>query len=242
MKLALVHARAHLLQLARYPAFAIPTLLLPALFYAFFGLPQHGAPANELMASFAAYAVLSVAFFQFGVGIAIDRVDPWEAYLRTLPVPTRVRFGGRVLSALVFAFASAAVVVAVALIGAPVSLSATAWGHLALALVGGSIPLALLGIALGYWVPPRGALPVANVLYLSVAYVGGLWTGAHSLPAQLEEIGRYLPTRQWADVVWAAVHGHTGPPTAWAVLLGYGAAFGLLAAWGYRLDEGERFR
>ena len=32
------------------------------------------------------FAVIGVAFFQFGVGIAVDRASPWEAYLRTLPV------------------------------------------------------------------------------------------------------------------------------------------------------------
>ena len=32
------------------------------------------------MASFAAYAVLGIAFFQFGVGIAAEREEPWESY------------------------------------------------------------------------------------------------------------------------------------------------------------------
>ena len=39
---------------------------------------------------------------------------------------------------------------------------------LAAALVLGSIPFALLGIALGYWASPRGALPVANLLLSDV--------------------------------------------------------------------------
>ena len=242
MTLALVHARAQLRQLLRYPAFAIPTLLLPALFFAFFGLPQRHTPPNILMASFGAYAVLSVAFFQFGVGIALDRVDPWEAHLRTLPVATRVRFAGRVLSALAFALTSAAVVVIVALATTSASLGPAAWARLALALLGGSIPLALLGIALGYWVSPRGALPVANVLYLGTAYVGGLWTGARNLPRGVEEFGRYLPTRQWGNVVWSAVGVGDAAVASWLALAGYTIVFGAIAAWGYARDEGERFR
>jgi ABC-2 type transport system permease protein len=242
MSLALVHARAQLRLLVRYPAFAIPTLLLPALFFAFFGLPQRHTPPNVLMASFAAYAVLSVAFFQFGVGIALDRVDPWEAYLRTLPVSTRARFGGRVLSALAFALASATVVIVVALATTDASLSAARWAQLGAALLGGSVPLALLGIALGYWVSPKGALPVANVLYLATAYVGGLWTGARNLPHGVEEIGRFLPTRQWGNVVWSAVGVGAASWESWLALAGYTVAFGAFAAWGYARDEGERFR
>ncbi len=241
MRLALVHARVQLLQLARYPAFAIPTLVLPALFYGFFGLSQPHASPNVLMASFAAYAVLSVAFFQFGVGIALDRIDPWESYLRTLPVASRTRFAGRVLSALVFALGSAAIVIVVALVARPVSLSPERWLLLVLSLLVGSVPLALFGIALGYWISPKGALPVANVLYLSTAYVGGLWTGPRRLPAGLEHVGRFLPTHQWGDLVWAAVGvGNVG--LHWVALLAYGGLFAALAAWGYRRDEGERFR
>jgi ABC-2 type transport system permease protein len=242
MTLALVHARAHLLQLARYPAFAIPTLLLPALFYAFFGLPQRHTPANVLLASFAAYAVLSLAFFQFGVGIALDRVDPWEAYLRTLPASTRARFAGRIVSALAFALASASVVAAVAVSAGSASLSPGGWARLSLALLAGSIPLALLGIALGYWTPPKGALPIANLLYLTTAYVGGLWTGPHNLPKAVDEVGRILPTRQWGNVVWSAAGGGIGPAASWLALLAYTVVFAAVAVWGYRRDEGERFR
>ena len=242
MKLALVHARANLLQLLRYPTFAVPTLLLPAILYAFFGLPQAHDRPNLLMASFAAYAVLSVAFFQFGVGIAADRMDPWEAYLRTLPVTSAARFCARVLAALAFGVGSAAVVVVLALAATSASLGAAAWTRFAVALLAGGVPLALLGIALGYWIPAKGALPVANVLYLAFSYAGGLWTGPSRLPKPVEALSPYLPTRQWGDVVWATVLGGGWGGTHWLALAAYGIVFALLAAWGYRRDEGERFR
>jgi ABC-2 type transport system permease protein len=215
VRLVLVHARANLLQLARYPTFAVPTLLFPALLFAFFGLTQSNVRANVLMASFAAYAVLSVAFFQFGVGIASDRVDPWETYVRTLPAGAGVRF--------------------------PARLSGAEWARFAFALLAGGIPLALLGIAVGYWVPPKGALAVANLLYLGFAYAGGLWTGPHGLPDAVESAAPFVPTRQWGDVVWAAVEGGPWGGIHWLALTGYGLLFGILAVIGYRRDEGERF-
>ena len=73
MRLALIHTRAQLRQLARYPSFLVPTLVLPVGFFVFFGLPQKHVDPSVLMAAFAAYAVLGIAFFQFGVGIAIER-------------------------------------------------------------------------------------------------------------------------------------------------------------------------
>jgi ABC-type sugar transport system permease subunit len=101
--------------------------------------------------------------------------------------------------------------------------------------------LALLGITLGYWVPAKGALPVANVLYLLIAYGGGLWTGPR-LPAAAERVSPLLPTRQWADLLWPAVSGRPWHASSWLALLGFACAFAGLAAWGYRRDEGRRWR
>lgn len=241
MRLAAVHARAELRQLARYPTFLVPTLVLPVAFFALVGLQQHGTDPAVLMAAFAAYAVLGVAFFQFGVGIALEREEPWEAYLRTLPVPVAARFAGRLASALVFAAAATVPVVALAVATRPVSLAAGAWVRFGLVLLAGSVPLGLLGIALGYWVPAKGALPVANLLYLGFAYAGGLWTGPRALPAPVEAVAPWLPTRQWGDAVWQALRGGWGG-AHWLPLLGFAALFAALAAWGYRRDEGRRFR
>jgi len=243
VSLVLVHARANVLQLARYPTFAIPTTVLPALFFVLFGLPQRShVPANILMASFTAFAVLGVTFFQFGVGVAIDREMPWETFLRTLALPTWVRFTARLLTAVVFSFAACGLVIAVAAATTPVSLGPATWLRFIVALVAGSIPLGLLGIALGYWVSPKGALPIANILYLGFAYAGGLWTGPGRLPDVVETLAPYVPTRQWGDVLWEAVSATSWQLRHWLVLAAYTAVFGLLAAWGYRRDEGQRFR
>lgn len=243
MKLVLAHTRSNVVQLARYPAFAVPTTLLPVLFFVLFGLPQHSrVPANVLMASFTAFAVLGVTFFQFGVGVAVDREMPWEMFLRTLALPTWVRFAARLLAAVAFSFAACVLVVAVAAATTSVSLTPSGWLRFVVALGAGSIPLGLLGIALGYWVSPKGALPIANILYLGFAYAGGLWTGPGRLPDVVESVAPFVPTRQWGDVLWEAVSAAPWHARHWLVLVGYTALFAGLAVWGYRRDEGQRFR
>lgn len=241
MRLALIHTRAQLRQLVRYPSFLVPTLVLPAGFFVLFGLPRKHVDPSLLMASFAAYAVLGIAFFQFGVGISADRGNPWEAYLRTLPVSVMQRFAGRVGSAIVFASAATVPVIVIAVAARPVSLTPRAWVSFVVVLVVGSVPLALLGIALGYWVPAKGALPVANLVYLGFAYAGGLWTGPSGVPHPVELVAPYLPTRQWGDVLWSSVRGGWGG-AHWLALAGFSTAFAVLAFAGYRRDEGERFR
>ena len=241
MRLVLLHARAATLELLRYPAFSVPTLAFPALFFLLFVAPRSDADPNLLLASFAGFAVLAVAFFQFGVGIASERESPWERFVRTLPLRARVRFAARVLSAAVFGLGSAALVVAAALATTDAGLTAARWGGLAVALALGGIPFALLGIALGYWASPRSALPVANILYLVLSFTGALWTTPAHLPRSLAGLSPFVPTRQFGDVLWGAAQGRLWQPRAWLLLLAWTVVFGALAAWGYRRDEGRRY-
>ena len=225
LKLVLAHARTQIVELVRFPGFSVATLGFPALMFVLFGLPRAGAEPELLLASYAAFGVLGVGFFQFGVSGAIERGTPWQAWLRTLPAPPVVRIAARALAALAFAVASAAVVVAVAL-----------------ATTSGSLPFVVLGLAIAYWASPKSALPAANLLYMLLAYAGGLWTGPGDLPRTIRALSPYTPTRQWGDVLWAAVAGAPWRTSHWLILAAYAAGFGALATIGFARDELQRFR
>jgi ABC-2 type transport system permease protein len=242
LRLVQAYVRAEVLELLRYPSFSVPTLLFPALLFLFFGVPSEADDAAILMASYAAFGVLAVALFQFGVGIATERTSPWQVYLRTLPVSARVRFSARLVAAGVFALASAGAVSFVALALTSPEIGASQWVRLAFALMCGTIPFGLLGLAIGYWLTPRGALPVANLLFLGLAFLGGLWTGPHGLPSGIDAFSPLLPTRQWGEIVWAPVLDQPWEWWPWLGLTAYACGFGALAAWGYRRDEGQRYR
>jgi ABC-2 type transport system permease protein len=242
MRLVLVHARMQIVELVRFPGFTVATLAFPTLLFVLFGLPRAKIQPNILLASYAAFAVLGVGFFQFGVGGAIERATPWHAWLRTLPVPARTRIAARVLSASAFAFAAIVLVVTVALATTSASLSTLAWLRLGAALAAGSLPFVVLGLSIAYWTSPKSALPVANVLYMLLAYAGGLWTGPSDLPHAVRAISPWTPTRQWGDVLWPAVAGAPWSASHWLVLAVYAAAFSALAAWGFKRDELQRFR
>jgi ABC-2 type transport system permease protein len=242
MRLIFAYARTQTLELLRIPGFSIATLAFPSLFFLLFGLPQADRHPEQLLAAYAAFAVLGVGFFQFGVSAAIERVTPWATFVRTLPAPVLTRIVGRVLSALVFALAAVGALVALALATTETSLSQGQWLRLGVALLAGSVPFVMLGIGIAYWTSPKSALPVANILYMLLSYAGGLWTGPHGLPHVVERVSPYTPTRQWGDVLWPAVAGSAWSGRHWLALLAYTALFGAVAVWGYRRDEGQRFR
>jgi ABC-2 type transport system permease protein len=240
MTLTLVHTRVMTLELLRHPAYVVPTLAFPTAFFLFFATSD--VDPNVRMATFAGFAAIGVAFFQFGVGIAAERESPWERYLRTLPVSALARLGARLLSAAVFATGAAALLIVVATVSTNVALPVGRWFELGGVLLAGTVPFALLGIALGYWVPARGALPIANLLYLGLSYVGGLWFSPEHLSHGLATVSRFLPTRAFADALAEPARGGSVPWGSWAALAGFSLLFAVFALAGYRRDEGRRFR
>ena len=242
--LALAHVRMRLLTLLRTPAYVAGTLAMPSVILVFLGigLADTSAEANAIMASFTVFAVMGVAFFQFGVGIAEGRASPWSTFERILPASITVRLAGAVIPAVLFAAAAAGLVILVAHVFMPVALGAGAWLRLGLVLLGGSVPLALLGIAIGYWVSSRAALPIANIVYLGLAFGGGLFLSPRLFPGLLEAVSQCLVSRHVAELAWRAVADAPWSPGSWLWVAGYAAAGALLAGWGYRRDEGERYR
>lgn len=244
MKLVLLYARSETLQLARYPTYVLPTLAFPVLMLLIFGRQLEKGEPERLLAGFAATALLGVTFFQFGVGIAATRASFWEVYLRTLPVTIATRLAGRVLSALVF---SAATVVVVAIVASTVYGASPSWWRFCLlvpALLLGSVPFALLGISFGYWLSPRGALPVANLVFIPLIVFGAVWVRpSEDVPHGADVASQFLPTRSWIEVLDSIATGDSPLPLHHlAALAAWGVAFFALAWWGFRRDEGERFR
>ncbi len=242
MRLAVAYGRLRVVELVRFPGFSLGTLAFPTMLFVLFGLPRAGSHPNVFLASYAAFSVMGVGFFQFGVSTAIERATPWHTYVRILPAPASSRFAGTMLAAFFFASVSVALVVGVVLATTSAGLGALQWLRLGVALGAGGVTFVLLGVAIAYWSSPAAALPVANVLYILLAYAGGLWTGPADLPHVVAQASPYMPTRQWGDVLWPAVGGTPWQAWHWLALAGYSAAFGLVAAWGYRRDEGQRFR
>jgi len=243
VRLALAHARAETAQYLRYPAYALPTLAFPAILLVLFGRQFERGEPERLVAGFAATALLTVTFFQFGVGIATSRTTPWETFLRTLPAGPSIRLAGRVLSALLFAVATVSVVVVVGTTVYGASWAPWRLGAVAIALLVGSVPFALLGIAFGYWLPPRAALPVANLAFLPLAIGGALWTRpTDEIPRSVDLASQALPTRSWIEVLDSVATGDNPVPLQHVAALGAWTVVFFGLAWvGYRRDEGERF-
>lgn len=208
--------------LFRQPGFWIPTVLFPAMLYAFFGANSGGgAWAANAMASFAVYAVLGVGFFQFGVSVAQDRASPFATWQRSLPGSALPQWIARIVAAVIFVSLAVALVIALAHLMNDLALPARAWARLAAVCLMATVTATLMGIALGSISSARTAVPLANLIYLPLAYLGGLWVPPMAMPAAINAISAWTPTRAMGELAWAAIEGR-----AWAA-----QDLGLLGAW-----------
>ena len=242
--LVIEHFRTQMLALVRTPAYSSLTVFTPSIIFIFVGLSviDSRQTANFILGSYSIFAALGVAFFQFGVGIANERESPWEQFAHVLPVSPMTRFAAAVLAAIVFAAVAIAVLICVALLATDAGMPPGAWGRMLASVFLGAVPMALLGIAIGYWFTPKAALPGANILHLALAFAGGLFIPPQNMPDFLDSISRVLPTRHIGELTWAAVSGNSWPVESWLWLAAYTIVFGILATFGYRRDEGIRYR
>lgn len=237
------HITIQLRRLLRDPGFWAPTILFPAMFYSFFGasMSPDGLYSQFAIASFSVYAVVGIAFYQFGAGIAQDREDPFDAWMRTLPASTLPNALAQMLVAMLFALIAVMLVLVASHLFGKTQLDTEQTLRLLGVCMLIAIPASLLGIALGYAASAKAASALANLIFLPLAFLGGLWIPPIAMPDIIKEISLWTPTRQMAEMAWASV-ANTMPDTNFmAGLAAYTIGFGILVLLLVKRDRQKRF-
>ncbi|MDX1626801.1 MAG: ABC transporter permease [Wenzhouxiangellaceae bacterium] len=233
--------RAQFLNLSRTPAYTLPTLLFPVMFYAFFGLLMIPGRAQFLLCTFATFGVMGAALFSFGIAIAMERAQGWMRLLRAAPAPISGVVTGKFVAAMLFALAIVALMSVLAAGLGGVRLATGQWLALAGVLAAGTLPFCLLGMALGLWLSPSAAPAVINIVYLPLAFLSGLWVPASQFPAWLQAVAEWLPPYHLAELA-LHVTGTRAGDWVWsaAVLAAYSITFAAAVAFGWRRLDGIR--
>lgn len=244
IKILFAHVNVLLRDLLRTPAYVVPGILFPAMFYGIFGMNfarGNPAAANQILTSFVAFAIVGVTLFQFGVSVAMERGRPWERYLRSLPVRVETRFVARIIVAIAMALAAAGLIAILARLFTPITLTAMQWAQLGAYALLGAVPFVVLGLAVAYVAPPRGALPIVNIIYLLGSVAGGFWMPLEILPHFVTVISPYVPMRQYGELLWGVtLPGHNAAHAAMSLAY-FTLAFAAIAIFGYRRDEKARY-
>jgi ABC-2 type transport system permease protein len=204
----LLEAKYELLRVLRTPAFALPTLLFPPMFYLLFGLLLNRGNANAAQYLFATYSVFGVmapGLFGFGVAVAIERERGWLALKHVAPMPPGAYLLAKMAMAAVFALLIYLVLAAMAHFLGGVQLAAWQWLLLGLIAVFGVLPFCALGLLIGSRVNAAAAPAIVNFIYLPMAFLSGLWMPLSLLPKFFAQIAPLWPPYHLSQLALATI-------------------------------------
>jgi ABC-2 type transport system permease protein len=234
------------LKLVRLPGYAAPILAFPIMFYVLFGLSfgRGGSTvAAYLIATMGAFGVIGASMFGLGVSVAGERGQGWLTVKRASPMPMWSYLVAKIIVAMVFSAIIVACLFTLGVVFGNVRMPASSWLALAASLIVGAIPFCALGLAVGYLAGPNSAQPIVNLLYLPMSFASGLWMPLDALPRFVQHTAPFLPPFHLARLA-LSVTGLGPIGESWSHLLALTAftgAFLVLAAIGYRRDEGKTY-
>jgi len=209
-----LEARTELLKFARMRSYSISIIFFPLMFYCFFGLamPQLSTStsmARYLLASYGAFAIMGSTLYAFGVGIAMERGLGWLEVKRASPMPMGAYFFAKGAVSLVFGAIVILLLFALGAVFGHVRMAPGQWLLTFVALVAGALPFCALGLTIGNLAGPNSAPATVNLIYLPMAFCGGLWLPYDILPKAIQQVAPLLPSYHLGQIALAIQHAPT---------------------------------
>ncbi|MBJ8325923.1 ABC transporter permease [Streptococcus pacificus] len=166
-------------------------------------LPKNIQPLviRQTMMSMTAFSSISFALFTFPFSIQEDRKSYYIKHLSHSPVSIWQYFMAKVirilvsfLLAIIFVFLSGRFV-------QDVSMPINDWLNSGLLLFFGAICFMPLGILLSFIKSSETLSVFGNILYMSLAILGGLWMPVDSFPSWLQSISKFTPTYHYNNML-----------------------------------------
>ena len=217
--------------------FLVLTVALPLLLFLLYS-SLYGGQTTGTGLSVIAYLMVSMASFgcigaaiNTGARVAIERQTGWNRQLRLTALPANSYLVAKaVVSMLVTLPALILVFLAGATVG-HVTLTPAQWWGTGLALWLGLIPVAVLGLVIGFAGTVDTVQPVSMLTYLGLSILGGLWFPVEQFPTFLQYIAKLTPSYWLAELGRDVLAGDGVPMMAvlalatWTVVLGAIGAF-----------------
>jgi ABC-2 type transport system permease protein len=209
-----LEAKYEFLRVLRTPAFAVPTLLFPPMFYLLFGLLLNrgsAGAAHYLFATYSIFGVMAPGLFGFGVGVAIERERGWLALKRVAPMPPGAYLLSKMVMAMLFAAITYITLAAMAAGLGGVRLDPGQWLLLGVISILGVLPFCALGLMIGTRVNASAAPAVINFIYLPMSFLSGLWMPLSMLPAFIGQMAPVWPPFHLAQLALGVIgQEHSG--------------------------------
>jgi ABC-2 type transport system permease protein len=208
--------RFEFLKSLRTPAFSVPTLFFPIMFYVLFGIllgsmRGNGTLAQYTFATYGVFGAMGPGLFGFGVSLAIEREQGLLTLKQALPQPPGSYLFARAVMAMLFVAVISVLLLILAVFVANVPLTFVQAVKIFTINVLGTLPFCAIGLAVGSWVSGQAAPAIVNLIFLPMAFLSGLWLPLQMLPKFISDIAPIWPAYHLAQIALQTVDGpHAG--------------------------------
>ena len=221
LRIFLTETRYEFQRLLRTRSFALSVIGFPVVFYIFFGLIMNRGEhiggisvARYMLAGYTVFGMVGAALFGIGVGLSAELSAGWLELKRASPMPPLAYLFAKCISAMAFGVIIVSLLALLGIAVGHVSLTLPEYARMIALTLVGVIPFAAMGMALALLVPATAAPGIANMIYLPMSFLGGLWIPIMFLPKVLQHFAVVLPTYHLAQLMLAAF----GYPSAGSAL------------------------
>ena len=209
----LTEIRYEVLRALRTRAFSLSAIGFPIMFYCLFGLLMNRnedissgvSVAKYLLGGYAIFGSLGAAIFGIGVGVALDRSAGWLELKQASPMPPLAYVLSKCAMAVVFSLIIVTVLTVLGITLGHVHITALEFARIAAIAAVAAVPFSCLGLAMAFLVPPASAGGIANLVYLPMSFLSGLWVPIRFLPHALQVIAPIFPTYHLAQLMYASL-------------------------------------
>ena len=189
--------RFELTKMLRTPAFAVPTLVFPAMFYLLFGVllaRNNPAAGIDTFARMGVFGTMGPGLFGFAVSLAFEREHGLLKFKQALPMPPGAYLLARMVMSMLFAAIIALLLIVLAVTVGNTALDAGQAARVFVIEVLGVLPFCALGLCIGAFVSGQASPAIANLIYLPMAFLSGLWVPLQFLPKAIQAAAPVWPS------------------------------------------------
>jgi ABC-2 type transport system permease protein len=128
-------------------------------------------------------------------------------------MPAGAHIAAKLAATMVFSVIAFAIIYGLAIF-AGVDLGLAQWALLTSVHVTAVLPFALIGLGFGYHLGQKAAIAMANIVFLAMAVMGGLWMPVAVLPEFIQTIAWALPSYHLGELALMAV-GQSDAANLW---------------------------
>ena len=200
----------------------------PVIFFILFsGMQQFDDPetkarvVKDMLISMTAFSSISFALFSLPISIKEDEKNNYLHILNNSPLKISEYYLARFIRLIITFIISIVVVFSVGHIFRDVNMTAREWIMSAVLMLIGSITFLGMGLLLSLIKSEEKLSLLANILYLGLAMLGGLWWPVYLFPEWLQNISKLTPTYYLLDFVNKYIKEDIFSYKALAILLAY---------------------